>query len=283
MSEEPFPPLEERVRLALREDLSSVGDVTTCAVFGEAETARATVVAKDSGVLCGVEPFQLVFTILGGVTVYPLKNDGEGIIAGETVAELEGNVRSLLSGERTALNFLQRLSGIASLTAQYVAAAEGTDLRICDTRKTTPLWRDLEKHAVHCGGGMNHRFGLYDMVMLKDTHADGAGELAEALRRVAHLRPPLSIAAEARNMEEVRAALAAGVDLLMLDNMQEDTLREAIALAKGQAEVEITGGVTVEAAAKLAKLGAGRISVGAVTHSAPALDFSMRLDLEPPQ
>ncbi len=281
MNEGAFPTLEERVRTALLEDLGEAGDVTSLAVFGESDIARVTILAKESGVLCGVEPFYLVFAVLGGVTVYPLKEDGDEIIAGEMVAELEGNTRALLAGERTALNFLQRLSGIATCTAQYVAAVQGSGLCICDTRKTTPLWRDLEKRAVRCGGGINHRAGLYDMVMVKDTHADGAGGLAEALRRVAHLRPPLAIAAETRNMEEVRTALAAEVDLLMLDNMDEAELREAIALAKGKPEIEITGGVTLDTIENLARLGADRVSVGALTHSAPALDFSLRLETQP--
>lgn len=279
MSEQQFPRLEERIRLALLEDLGETGDVTSEAVFGDGGHGRASVVAKEAGVLCGVEPFQAVFALLGGVAVYPLKRDGERLVAGETVLELEGPARTLLTGERTALNFLQRLSGIASLTARFVAAAGDSGMKICDTRKTTPLWRDLEKAAVRAGGGTNHRFGLYDMVMLKDTHADGAGGIAQALRRVAHLRPPLLIAAEARTIGEVRAALAADVDLLMLDNMEERTLREAVALARGRTEIEITGGVTLETVGRLAALGAERVSAGALTHSAPALDLSMRLDL----
>ena len=268
--------LRERVRAALDEDLGAEGDVTTNAVFPADARGSAVVVAKESGVDCGGRVFELVFELIGGVEVEVVIGDGARVVPGDVAIRLSGSVRSLLAGERTALNFLQRLSGIATRTARMVDAAGGR-LLVCDTRKTTPLWRDLEKEAVRAGGGTNHRMGLYDMVMLKDTHADGAGSLAEALRRVQPLRPRLKVAAEARTMEEVRMALDGGADLLMLDNMDRATLRAAIALIAGRIPTEITGGVTEETLASIAELGVDRVSVGALTHSVKALDFSMRL------
>ncbi|MBI1290671.1 carboxylating nicotinate-nucleotide diphosphorylase [bacterium] len=272
-------PLRERIRLALREDLSDRGDVTTDAVFDEGVQGRAVVVAKANGVLCGVAVFAAVFAELGGVTVTILKNDGAAVVSGDRVLELSGRVRSLLAGERTALNLLQQLSGVATLTAQLVAATSGR-IAVCDTRKTVPLWRDLQKYAVKCGGGTNHRMGLHDMVMLKDTHADGAGSVREALRRVSPLKPELRVAAEARDLGEVQQALDGGADLIMLDNMDRATMEEAVRLIAGRAQTEITGGITEESAGALADLGVDRISVGAVTHSARALDLSMRLTLD---
>lgn len=268
--------LRQRLRAALAEDLGAAGDLTTNAIFPEDARTRAVVVAKESGVLCGEFLFPMVFEELGGVTTRSLFPDGTIVKPGLTVIELEGRTRSLLAGERTALNFLQHLSGIATATRRMVDAAQGR-IAICDTRKTTPLWRDLEKYAVRTGGGLNHRMGLYDMVMIKDTHADGAGSLAEALRRVAHLHPEVAIAAEARTLDEVRMALDGGADLIMLDNMPPALLRDAVALVNGRVPTEITGGITLERLHELADLRVDRVSSGALTHSVKALDFSMRL------
>ncbi|HNM46597.1 MAG TPA: carboxylating nicotinate-nucleotide diphosphorylase [Candidatus Sumerlaeota bacterium] len=265
-----------RIRGALIEDLGEAGDVTTNAIFDEHATASAHVVAKEPGVLCGVRVFAAVFEQLPNVTINFRREDGERVSNGDVVIELEGSIRSLLAGERTALNFLQRMSGIATQTARFVEAARGR-LQVCDTRKTTPLWRDLEKHAVACGGGTNHRMGLYDMIMLKDTHADGAGGIANALRLVNERKGSLAVAAEARTLDEVRAVLEAGADLIMLDNMDDATMREAVRLIDKRIPTEITGGVTVERIALLADIGIDRVSVGALTHSVRALDFSMRL------
>ncbi|MEO8376198.1 MAG: carboxylating nicotinate-nucleotide diphosphorylase [Candidatus Sumerlaeota bacterium] len=265
-----------RIRGALIEDLGEAGDVTTNSIFDESAKAGAFVIAKESGVLCGVTVFAAVFEQLGGVKVSFSRGDGERLDAGEIVIELMGSTRSLLAGERTALNFLQRMSGIATQTARFVDAAKGR-LLICDTRKTTPLWRDLEKYAVECGGGTNHRMGLYDMIMLKDTHADGAGGIAKALARVNENKGALGVAAEARSLEEVRAILDAGADLIMLDNMDDQTLRAAVTLIDKRIPTEVTGGVTIDRVAALADIGIDRVSVGALTHSVRALDFSMRL------
>lgn len=265
-----------RIRGALIEDLGEAGDVTTNAIFDEHATASAHVVAKEPGVLCGARVFAAVFEQLPNVTINFRREDGERVGNGDVVIELEGSIRSLLAGERTALNFLQRMSGIATQTARFVEAARGR-LQVCDTRKTTPLWRDLEKYAVACGGGTNHRMGLYDMIMLKDTHADGAGGIANALRLVNERKGSLAVAAEARTLDEVRAVLEAGADLIMLDNMDDATMREAVRLIDKRIPTEVTGGVTVERIALLADIGIDRVSVGALTHSVRALDFSMRL------
>lgn len=271
--------LRERLTLALAEDLGRAGDVTTRAIFPAEHRSRARIVAKADGVLAGGPVVQAVFGLHDPcVQIERLIEEGSRVKHGDLAIRLQGPTRSLLSGERLALNFLQRLSGVATQTAAFVEASGGR-IAICDTRKTTPLWRDLEKYAVACGGGTNHRFGLFDMVMIKDTHADGAGGLAEALRRVAPLRPGLKVAAEARNMEEVQAALAADVDLLMLDNMSDDALAEAVVFVAGRVPIEITGGVTIETVGRLARFGVERVSIGGLTHSAQALDFSMGIEL----
>lgn len=271
--------IAERVRAALAEDLAEAGDITTAAVFPDSATGRAAVTAKAEGVLCGGRVFALVFEQLGGVEVEALLPDGAAARRGDVCFRLRGRTRSLLAGERTALNFIQRLSGIATRTRRLVDAAGGT-IAICDTRKTMPLWRDLDKYAVACGGGTNHRIGLYDMVMLKDTHADGAGGIREALALVKPLQPRVPIAAEARNLDEVREILAAGVDLIMLDNMDDATLREAVALIDRRVPVEVTGGIDEEKLRRLAGLGIDRVSVGGLTHSVTALDLSMTLQID---
>lgn len=274
----PYPTLRDRIRLALREDLGADGDITSAAVFPAGTKGRAVVVAKEHGIFAGRTPFAMCFEEAGLLDITVIRN-GTKVSPGDEIARIKGNVRGILAAERTALNFIQRLSGIATLTAAFVRAAGGR-LRVYDTRKTTPLWRDMEKMAVFFGGGRNHRMGLHDMVMLKDTHADGAGSLAEALRRVSHLRGDVPIAAEARNLDEVRQAIGGGADLLMLDNMAPEELREALALARGRVETEITGGVTLENMAEVAALGVDRVSIGALTHSAPSLDFSLRLTVK---
>lgn len=271
--------LAERIRLALWEDLGEEGDITSDAIFPPNHESMAHIEAKSPGVLCGIEVVRIVFEQMDPkIQLDAHRRDGGRIERGDVVLVLQGPTRSLLSAERLALNLLQRLSGIATLTAQFVEASGGK-VAICDTRKTTPLWRDVEKYAVKCGGGVNHRFGLFDMVMLKDTHEDGSGGMPEALERVRKLRPKFRVAAEARTIAEVQSALEIGVDLLMLDNMDVETLREAIKLARGRVELEITGGVSLETIRTLADLGVDRVSIGALTHSAPALDFSMKIDL----
>jgi nicotinate-nucleotide pyrophosphorylase (carboxylating) len=270
------PELRAHIAAALREDLGDIGDVTTDHVFAAEDTASATVFARQAGIMCGGPAFALVFALLDPrVRVEALIADGSRIANGDAVLRVEGPARAVLAGERTALNFLQRLSGIATLTRRYVDAA-GPGLAVCDTRKTNPAWRVLDRYAVRCGGGTNHRFGLSDMAMVKDTHADACGGLAVALARLAPLRPQVPVAAEARTLDEVRIALEARVDLLMLDNMSDMQMAEAVALVAGRIPIEATGGITLERLPQIAKLGVNRVSVGALTHSARALDFSMK-------
>lgn len=272
--------LRSRIREALAEDLGGQGDITSKAIFGPDHRARARIVSKDIGTIAGLVLVKLVYEELDPeVRFEQVVEDGTAVMRGDEVARLEGPTRSILAGERLGLNFLQRLSGVASITHCFVEVCDDR-LAICDTRKTTPHWRDLEKYAVLCGGGTNHRFGLYDMVMIKDTHADGCGGLGEALRRVEKLRPQYRVAAEARDLGEVRAAVEGGADLLMLDNMEPEILAEAVKIAKGRVPIEVTGGIVMQNVRALADLGVERVSIGAITHSAKAMDFSLKIELE---
>ena len=274
------------VRLALREDLGRAGDLTTKFFLPPRRTYRARIIAKQTGVLCGTRVVGEVFRqACPSARLRWLKRDGASLRRGETVALLRGP-RELLSAERTALNFLQRLSGIATLTRAFVEEARGTRARIYDTRKTAPGWRALAKHAVLRGGGRNHRMGLYDMVLLKDNHL--AGWSTEAPERVAarmkafrrrHPRVPVEI--EAKTHAEVEKALSLGADLVLLDNMPPATLRREIAFIRSRTSrvaVEVSGGVDLSSVRRLARLGPDRISVGKLTHSAPSLDLSLELD-----
>lgn len=271
-----FPQVHAAVADVLREDLGDAGDVTTNAIFSEADTAIASIMAKELGIVSGGPMVMMVYGLLDErIEITQYASEGSRVEPGERVFRIEGPARGILAGERTALNFLQRMSGIATLTHRYVAAA-GPHLTICDTRKTNPRWRLLDRYAVRCGGGRNHRFGLFDMVMIKDTHSDACGGLAVALQRVAHLRPGIPIAAEARNLEEVRAALDARVDLLMLDNMKDAMIAEALTIINGAVPVEVTGNITPERLPVLAAMGVPRASAGALTHSARAMDYSMK-------
>ena len=197
----------------------------------------------------------------------------------QPLLRLQGPTRALLTAERTALNFVQRLSGVATLTAQFVQQVAGTDVQILDTRKTTPGWRALEKYAVACGGGTNHRIGLYDQVMIKDNHlASLGGNMAEAIRRARENYPDLKIEAEADTIEQAQAAAEAGADIILLDNMSCDELRQAVGLIEGRAKTEASGGVTLETVREIAETGVDYISVGALTHSAPSVDIALDFD-----
>jgi nicotinate-nucleotide pyrophosphorylase (carboxylating) len=272
--------LDRIVEAALAEDLPW-GDLTTDNLIPTGVTARAEAVARAGGVIAGLPVFERVFVRLDPqVTVAACCRDGTPVRPGEVVAVVEGPARSLLRGERVALNFLQRLSGIATLTSQYVAAVAGLPCRIIDTRKTTPGLRLLEKYAVRMGGGANHRFGLSDGILIKDNHLailrrEGiplASALADLRRRIPH---GVRIQVEVENLEEVREALAAGADALLFDNMSPELLREAVALARGRAITEASGGITLETVRIVAETGVDLISVGALTHSARALDISL--------
>jgi nicotinate-nucleotide pyrophosphorylase (carboxylating) len=265
------------IEAALAEDLGP-GDVTTEAIVPAGAKGEGVILAKAEGILAGLPIAGEVFRrVEPGIQFTPEAQDGEPVAPGQVVACLAGPLRGLLTAERVALNFLCRLSGIATLTSRYVEAVALYPAVILDTRKTTPGWRALEKYAVRCGGGQNHRMGLYDMVLIKDNHIAAAGSLAEAVRRARASSAKLAIEVEVRTLEELEEALALGVDRVLLDNMDLATLREAVKRARGRAKLEASGGITLENVAAVAATGVDYISVGALTHSAPALDLSLEL------
>jgi nicotinate-nucleotide pyrophosphorylase (carboxylating) len=268
--------LREIVERALAEDVGD-GDATTAATVPEGARARAVITQKAPGVVFGLDVAELTFRALDpGVVAERLAAEGRWRSGGE-VMTLEGSAAALLSAERTALNFLQRLSGIATLTARYVQAVDGTGVRILDTRKTTPGLRVLEKAAVATGGGTNHRTGLYDAILIKENHAALAGGVGEAVRKARAAAPELLVEVECRTLAEVDEALAAGAPRILLDNMTVAELRAAVERVGGRAEIEASGGITLEGLREVANTGLDFISVGALTHSAPALDLSLIL------
>jgi nicotinate-nucleotide pyrophosphorylase (carboxylating) len=268
------------VARALAEDIGA-GDVTTEATVPEDALGRALVTQKSPGVMFGIALVQETFRRLDpGVGFELIVHEGRWREGGAAI-EVEGSARAILTGERTALNFLQRLSGVATMSARAVRAVEGTDAVILDTRKTTPGLRALEKAAVAAGGAANHRAGLYDAILIKENHAALAGGVGKAVRKARERAPDLPLEVECRNLEEVDEALdaAAGVDgfRILLDNMTLAQLREAVAHVAGRAELEASGGATLETVREIAETGVQFVSVGALTHSAPALDFSLIL------
>jgi nicotinate-nucleotide pyrophosphorylase (carboxylating) len=281
-SGEPRTGWEAIVELALAEDIGA-GDVTSLATVPAGAHARGTIVAKAAGVVSGLDVAGLVFRRVNpAVEFSPRVPDGERVRPGAPVAEVAGLARSLLAAERVALNLLQRLSGVATLTAAYVEAVAGTRARIVDTRKTTPGLRALEKAAVRHGGGHNHRFGLADGVLIKDNHLAAVGgpdRVTRAVRLARERAPhPLRIEVEVTTLDEVSEAVAAGADVVLLDNMDPATMRRAVELVAGRALVEASGGITLETVRAVAETGVDLISVGALTHSAPALDLSLQFD-----
>ena len=267
----------DEVKRALAEDVGS-GDVTTAATVAEGTPARALITQKAPGVVFGLDVAELVFRTLDADVSFERPTE-EGVWRdGGPVLQIEGAARAILTGERTALNFLAHLSGIATLTARYVQAIEGTGARILDTRKTTPGLRALEKAAVAAGGATNHRMGLYDAVLIKENHAALAGGVGEAVRRAREAAPELPLEVEASTLGEVQEALAAGAQRILLDNMTPDQLRAAARRVDGSAELEASGGVTLDTIREIAGTGVQFISVGALTHSAPALDLSLILE-----
>jgi nicotinate-nucleotide pyrophosphorylase (carboxylating) len=279
---------ETLILLALAEDLGAAGDVTTRALIGETESGNVRIVARDRGIVAGLPVARRVFEVVDvAVEFRALVEDAAELEAGTVAAELTGPVRSLLTGERTALNFLTRLSGIATLTRRYVAAVAavaGTRARIFDTRKTLPGWRALEKYAVRTGGGSNHRLGLFDMALIKDNHiaAWQAGHRGQTLANCVHaarerIAAGVPVEIEVDSLEQLREALAGRPDYVLLDNMNCDLLRQAVAIRDAVApeiELEASGGVSLENVADIARTGVERISVGALTHSATALDLA---------
>jgi len=265
------------VRRALDEDIGP-GDVTTEATVRPDQRARGAFIAKSECVLAGLDVALEAFRqieLAVGVTFH--RHDGERCTPGESIADVVASARTLLMGERTALNFLQRLSGIATSASRFVAASGG-GLIVLDTRKTTPTLRVLEKYAVRAGGATNHRAGLFDAVLIKDNHIRLAGGVAAAVRRVRERQPALPIEVEAQSLAELDEALEMQVEMVLVDNMSVDEIREGVRRAHGRAKIEISGGVTLDRLPALATSGADYVSVGALTHSAPAVDISFEIE-----
>ena len=275
------PAMVDPIEIALREDLGD-GDVTTDFFVSKNQQAMARIVAHERAILAGTETAAEVFRRVDStLDVAVLRNDGSEVNPVENVIEVRGSARPILKAERVALNFLQRLSGIATLTRKFVDAAANDRVKILDTRKTTPGLRALEKAAVVAGGGANHRFGLFDMVLLKDNHlaaTTGFDAFAKAVRKVREARPNVQIEVEADTLEQVRTFLEIdGIDLILLDNMKPAQIREAIALGKNKVKFEASGGVTLKNVRQIAATGVDYISIGALTHSLRAIDFSLEL------
>ena len=274
--------IEEPVRLALAEDLGRAGDITTQATIPDDVSVTATLIARAPGVICGLDIARAAFRSIDPVIGFESwTRDGSRVEKGDVLARIDGNARAILIAERVALNYLGRLSGVASLTAQYVDHVAHTKTQICDTRKTTPLLRAFEKYAVRCGGGANHRFGLDDAILIKDNHIAVAGGVIPALRAAKRYAGHLvKIEIEVDTLDQLREVLAEGADVVLLDNMPIPTLQEAVGLIKGAMICEASGGVSLETVAAIAETGVDLISVGALTHSAAVLDLALDIDME---
>lgn len=268
---------DDIIRFALREDMNA-GDLSTESVCPERREAEVQLIAKAEGVIAGLDVFERAFTLLDPRTSFDARvADGDAVEPGQLLGIVRGDARVLLSGERVALNFLQRMSGIATYTRRMAAVLEGTKTRLVDTRKTTPCLRIFEKAAVEAGGGANHRYNLSQAVMLKDNHIDAAGGIAAAVAGArAHAPFVCTVEVECEDLDMVREALEAGADIIMLDNMTHEQMAEAVALIDGRAKVEASGNVDAGNIRALADLGVDFISSGALTHSAPILDLSLK-------
>lgn len=274
-----LPPfmIEDAVARALAEDLGDAGDITSAACIPADAMSKAVIAARKPGTIAGIDLALAAFHLVDAdIETRVEKDDGARVEEGDIVIHIEGPSRGILTAERVALNFLGRLSGVASETARYVDAVSGTHAKIACTRKTTPMLRAFEKYAVKCGGGSNHRFGLYDAVMIKDNHIVAAGGIAEAMKAakaaVGHMT---SIEIEVDSLEQMEEALEHGARIILLDNMPLDDLRLAVTLNKGRAVLEASGGVTLKSVRAIAETGVDVISSGAITHSAPNLDFGL--------
>ena len=262
---------------ALKEDITSE-DVSTNSVMSHPQAGEVDLICKQDGIICGLQVFERVFTLLDESTkVQFFVQDGEAVKAGQIMAKVHGDIRTLLCGERTALNYLQRMSGIATYTHEVASLLAGSKTKLLDTRKTTPNNRIFEKYAVRTGGGNNHRYNLSDGVLLKDNHIGAAGGVKEAITAAKEYAPFVrKIEVEVENQKMVEEAVEAGADIIMLDNMDTDALKKAIAFIDGRAEIEVSGNVTKENIARLVDLGVDFISSGALTHSAPIMDISLK-------
>lgn len=268
------PDVIECIRRALAEDIGP-GDVTTNSIVPLKTTMSGQIIAKQSGIVAGLDVAQAVYEVLDDSVRFTIQvGEGERVENRQVLAQVSGPARALLSGERTALNFLGRMSGIATQTCLYVSAIAGTHATILDTRKTAPGMRTLDKLAVKRGGGQNHRIGLFDMILIKDNHIDFAGSLAEAVNRARGAYPEIALEVEARSLEDVRAALELGVTRILLDNMSLETMRQAVDLTAGRSRLEASGNVTYANVRQVAETGVDFISIGALTHSVKVFDVS---------
>ncbi|MCB8564336.1 carboxylating nicotinate-nucleotide diphosphorylase [Fusobacterium ulcerans] len=269
--------VDELILMALREDISSE-DITTNSVMREKKNGRVQLICKQDGIVAGLHIFKRTFELLDeNISVKMYFKDGDSVKNKDIIAEIEGDVRVLLSGERTALNFLQRMSGIATYTNNVVKLLEGSSVKLLDTRKTTPNMRIFEKYAVKMGGGYNHRYNLSDGILLKDNHINAAGGVAEAIKMAKEYTSFVrKIEVEVENLEMMQEALDAGADIIMLDNMTPEMMKKAVAMAAGRAETECSGNITKENIKTVIETGVDYISSGALTHSAPILDVSLK-------
>jgi len=267
------------IEYALNEDIGN-GDITTNSLIPIDLQTKATMVAKSTGVIAGLAVAEYVFrTFSSDITWKTFVNDGDKVSKGDLIVEISGSYRALLTGERVALNFLQRMSGIATMTANYVETLKDYKTQILDTRKTVPGLRHLDKYAVKMGGGTNHRIGLYDMVLIKDNHIKIAGGITNAVTQIKKNLPSgIKVEVETTTIKEVKQALAAGVDIIMLDNMSNSTMAESVKIIGGQAKVEASGNMTMERLKEVAATGVDFISIGALTHSVAAFDISMNIE-----
>lgn len=268
---------DELIRLALQEDITSE-DVSTNAVMPTAQQGTVDLIAKEDGIMAGLDVYARVFTLLDPATVVTFQvKDGDRVKPGDLIGTVTGDIRVLLSGERVALNYLQRMSGIATYTRQVADLLEGSGVTLLDTRKTTPNCRIFEKYAVRVGGGCNHRYNLSDGVLLKDNHIGAAGSITNAIQMAKAYAPFVrKIEIEVETLEQVKEAVDAGANIIMLDNMTPDTMRQAVELIDGRAQTECSGNITKENIARIREIGVDFVSSGALTHSAPILDISMK-------
>lgn len=268
---------DELIRLALQEDITSE-DVSTNAVMPAAQQGTVDLIAKEEGIMAGLDVYARVFTLLDPATVVTFQvKDGDRVQSGDLIGTVTGDIRVLLSGERVALNYLQRMSGIATYTRQVADLLEGSGVTLLDTRKTTPNCRIFEKYAVRIGGGCNHRYNLSDGVLLKDNHIGAAGSITNAINMAKAYAPFVrKIEIEVETLEQVKEAVDAGADIIMLDNMTPNTMRQAVQLIDGRAQTECSGNITKENIARIREIGVDFVSSGALTHSAPILDISMK-------
>ena len=274
--------LNRIIEAAFREDIGG-GDITSNSIVSKSQIASAYILAKEVGVIAGLEIAKRVFKKLDKNIIWkPLVKEGDLVSAGTRIVTVKGSLRALLTGERIALNFLQRVSGIASTTSKYIGVLKDTDTKILDTRKTVPGLRLIDKYAVKIGGGTNHRIGLFDMALIKDNHIKAAGSISKAVQRVktknSKSNKKLKIEVETSNLDEVREALKCNVDMIMLDNMSTSLMSEAVKLIKKKAKTEASGNMNIDRILETARVGVDYISVGALTHSVKALDISMKID-----